>query len=460
MKKVFALLIASLFSVTLLANHWTPVSANYSDVMAMYTVIQINGVEQFSNQLEVGVFCGDECRASSIAGEFPITHRYLAVLTVYGQSGHPLTFKLYDHGTGQEYPLASQETIPFTEDGYGNPIQPYVLDFLGSTTEENIVFADANVKALCVANWDTNGDGELSYDEAASVTNLGPVFRNNRVITSFDELQYFTGLVVIVKEAFLGCVKLTSVTIPSSVMGIKNYAFAKCARLQTLTVMAETPPALATGVFNNVNSSIPVYVPCGSLAAYQASTAWAWFTNIQDGCSQPQVVQSVALAQGWNWVSFYVEITLEELMAKLVEAVPGTPISIRSLTQTVVYKPNTGRWSGNLTQLDLSQMYRISVNTDCVMELEGTLVNPADHPVTISNGTNWIAFPLNESMTVANAFAGFAVNGDQVKSVSLGAKYRNNRWVGTLTTLEPGVGYIYISNVQEDRVFTYPSNAK
>jgi hypothetical protein len=28
-----------------------------------------------------------------------------------------------------------------------------------------IQFEDDAVKALCVANWDTDGDGELSYDE-------------------------------------------------------------------------------------------------------------------------------------------------------------------------------------------------------------------------------------------------------------------------------------------------------
>ena len=456
MKKVFALLIACLYSVTLLANHWTPMGANYSDVMAMYTVIQINGVEQFSDQLEVGVFCGDECRGSSIASEFPVTHRYLAVLTVYGQSGHQLTFKLYDHGTGQEY-ATSQEAITFNEDGYGNPIQPYTLDFIDGATGNNIDFADANVKALCVANWDTNGDGELSYDEAASVTNLGTVFRNNRAITSFDELQYFTGVAIIVKEAFRGCINLTSVAIPSSVIGIKNYAFAKCSGLQSLNVLAETPPMLGSGVFGNVNRTIPVYVPCGSLAAYQSSTGWSWFINIQDGCTQ---TQAIALTEGWNWVSFYVEITLDELKATLVEAAPGTPIAIKSISQTVTYNPNNGRWSGNLTQLDFSQMYRIMVSTNCEMELQGALIDPAEHPVTISNGTNWIAFPLSESMSVAEAFAGFAVNGDQIKSMSQSAQYRSNRWRGQLTTLEPGVGYIYVSNAQGDRVFTFPASAK
>ena len=33
----------------------------------------------------------------------------------------------------------------------------------------DITFVDAGVKALCVANWDTSGDGELSEEEAAAV---------------------------------------------------------------------------------------------------------------------------------------------------------------------------------------------------------------------------------------------------------------------------------------------------
>ena len=52
-----------------------------------------------------------------------------------------------------------------------------------------IVFADANIKAICVSNWDTDGDGELSKAEAAAVTNLGTVFKDNTEITSFNELQ-------------------------------------------------------------------------------------------------------------------------------------------------------------------------------------------------------------------------------------------------------------------------------
>ena len=87
-----------------------------------------------------------------------------------------------------------------------------------------IPFADANVKALCVANWDTDGDGELSYAEAAAVTDLGEVFKNYSTHTSFDELQYFTGLTSIGERAFYRG-GFTSVVLPNTVTAIGNYAF-------------------------------------------------------------------------------------------------------------------------------------------------------------------------------------------------------------------------------------------
>ena len=105
------------------------------------------------------------------------------------------------------------------------------------TFAANVIdFADAGVKALCVANWDTNGDGELSYDEAAAVTDLGTVFHDNQTITSFDELQYFTGLTNIGKYAFEHCHSLTSVIIPNSVVSIGESAFHYCESLTSITI--------------------------------------------------------------------------------------------------------------------------------------------------------------------------------------------------------------------------------
>ena len=89
---------------------------------------------------------------------------------------------------------------------------------------ELIEFADSQVKALCVAKWDSDGDGELSVEEAATVTSLGGVFCNQKTITTFDELQHFIGLTSIDDYAFSQS-SIVHVTLPPTVTYIGKHAF-------------------------------------------------------------------------------------------------------------------------------------------------------------------------------------------------------------------------------------------
>ena len=100
-----------------------------------------------------------------------------------------------------------------------------------------ITFADAEVKRICVENWDTDGDGELSYTEAAAVTDLGTVFQNNFDITSFDEFRYFTGITKL-NGTFLGCGYLVSVKLPVSLTRIESNSFFTCSKLEAIEIPA------------------------------------------------------------------------------------------------------------------------------------------------------------------------------------------------------------------------------
>lgn len=99
-----------------------------------------------------------------------------------------------------------------------------------------IIFADAEVKRICVQKWDTNNDHELSFAEAAAVTSLSSLFRNNSAITSFNELAYFTGLTTTSVYAFEGCSNLASVTIPNTLRTLGAYAFSGCSSLTSITI--------------------------------------------------------------------------------------------------------------------------------------------------------------------------------------------------------------------------------
>ena len=183
---------------------------------------------------------------------------------------------LYDNGstcTLTAVPSQGYTFVSWTENGVivsANPSYSFTVTtsrelVANFVVDGNIVFSDINVKALCIANWDTNGDSELSYAEAATVTNLSTVFKNKTNITSFNELQYFIGLGSIGEQAFYGCTALTQVTIPENVATVGSQSFWNC-------------PALQTVYFNAIN--------CTSMqSTYNSNTYSVFSSNASGGAS-------------------------------------------------------------------------------------------------------------------------------------------------------------------------------
>ena len=130
----------------------------------------------------------------------------------------------------------------------------------------NINFADTNVKSLCVANWDFNYDGELNNAEAAAVTDLGVVFKGNKQINTFDELQYFTGLTSIGANAFRGCSGLNSISIPNNVTSIGNDAFSGCNGLTSITI-PNNVTSISNGAFQECSNLTAVTLDCSAIVA-------------------------------------------------------------------------------------------------------------------------------------------------------------------------------------------------
>ena len=193
------------------------------------------------------------------------------------------------------------------------------------SVKEYIKFADPIVEAICVANWSSDGVG-LTMADAAAVTSqqFGTTFSVNTQITSFDELEYFTGLTSIPDQAFYQCSNLASIKIPTSLLttggwysfyhcGVTSLnfpaitslhslygarslryldlpsSFASCSNgflrdapsIVSVVVRNSTPPTLGGG--NNFNgtptNTMKIYVPYSAdhsiLAAYKAASVWS-----------------------------------------------------------------------------------------------------------------------------------------------------------------------------------------
>ena len=184
-----------------------------------------------------------------------------------------------------------------------------------TVSDENIVFKDDLVKSIVVKYFDTSGDGELSYREAAVVLSFlvdesetrsedgeggkVSVFAGTG-ITTFDELVYFTGLTRIEDGAFAGCTELTSITIPENIVSIGDNAFNGCTNLESITVMSETPPSIGTDAFANTGDC-PIVVPAGAVETYVS--AWSEYAERIEPTKYP-VPEAVDLGLSVKWASF------------------------------------------------------------------------------------------------------------------------------------------------------------
>ncbi len=146
--------------------------------------------------------------------------------------------------------------------------------------------------------------------------------------------------------------------------------------------------------------------------------------------------QQVTLEAGWNWWTPTVETTLEALQTALGD----TLMQIKSQ-------------GGTPTELVLGQMYRIQTSAPCQFTLSGLPATGVE--VTITQGCNWFGFTGTEPLSLT-ALGINPATGDKVVSQDGGfAIYNGNAWVGTLTSLQPGRGYVYISVATQSKTLTF-----
>jgi hypothetical protein len=170
----------------------------------------------------------------------------------------------------------------------GDPTNTWEIGFPNATditaTLDNNTLTISGTGAM--QNWGPEMPWYCIKDEITSVvvendiTSIGnSAFRFLRNLLS---VSIPNTVVRIGNEAFSFCA-LTSIIIPNSVADIGDWAFDNCNNLTSITSEAIIPPILhfPGSVFRGVNSVIPVYVPCGTIATYQLAEGWSSFTNYQ-----------------------------------------------------------------------------------------------------------------------------------------------------------------------------------
>ena len=153
--------------------------------------------------------------------------------------------------------------------------------------------------------------------------------------------------------------------------------------------------------------------------------------------------QNVSLKEGWNWWSTCLNTTAEYLQSVLGD---GVTIVSQDGSQPQIIAPST--------------MYMIHVDEQMSANIVGILAEPSAQTITLNSGVNWIGYPCTENLPIATALGNLTpAENDIIKSYNGDlATYSGGAWHGTLTTLQPGKGYIYQSKADVTKTFVFPSN--
>ena len=159
----------------------------------------------------------------------------------------------------------------------------------------------------------------------------------------------------------------------------------------------------------------------------------------------PIATQTVTLEKGWNWWAPTVDVEL----AVLTDSLSTNGLTIESQDNGSLTYEN--EWSGNLTSLFAGEMYKIQVSEACSFTLSGMTLDNIG--ITIDDDITWFGYTGTEasvSSVFGNTFQ--PAEGDKIIDQNEGfAIFEDGEWKGTLTTLHPGRGYIFISNNPEPR---------
>lgn len=160
-----------------------------------------------------------------------------------------------------------------------------------------IRFEDPEVKRICVENWDKDGDGELSMEEAAAVSSIGTnILQNIATNGSFKEFALFRNVTTLETNSFRYIEHLHCLEFPESITVFdtcfynssidiiiiprieKQSSLLWGLTFNSLIIKSEIPPKTLKAQASygwNIKKDSKIYVPNDSVDLYKQSEAFA-----------------------------------------------------------------------------------------------------------------------------------------------------------------------------------------
>lgn len=180
--------------------------------------------------------------------------------------------------------------------------------------------------------------------------------------------------------------------------------------------------------------------------------------------AQSEISLEIPLKSGWTWISLPLRSQQLQHSNLLMENLTSTENDIvRTMNAYDQYATGLG-WIGTISssteRFANNKMYQVKRSSPGTLVFTGARIHPDDAAAEIEvvPGWNWIGYVATKNSDVNAAMSGYtAADGDILKSQSEFSVYDNNAgWVGSLTTMRPGQGYMLKSTAMS--TFHYPQS--
>ena len=173
--------------------------------------------------------------------------------------------------------------------------------------------------------------------------------------------------------------------------------------------------------------------------------------------SDKYIEQTISLTTGWNWISFNVLPDNNAFTAILNDVLDSLSL-IKSQT-TFAQLDEMRHLVGSLDYMEAIKAYKCRMSQPCDLTVSGEIPNPAYLGIPLTaNGWSWVGYLPQTTLSVDAALANLNPSmGDIIKARSGFATWDGYKWVGSLTAMAPGNGYLYYNSTAVDALLYYPS---
>lgn len=181
-----------------------------------------------------------------------------------------------------------------------------------------------------------------------------------------------------------------------------------------------------------------------------------------------KIEQSIEMRGGWNWISFNT-IGSEPIGSVFDNSRVENYYEVKDQNHFARYEDGEWGTDADFTEVSGGRMYKVKANGNVTLHRIGEPINAGQEKILINQmrdskpAWSWLGANITNSMPLTTAMGGLSkapVIGDIVKSSNRYAEYTASGWIGDLTAIVPGKGYMYKSNDDSPKELVYPIESR